>query len=307
MTTHYSPDKPNVGRDVPAPITSAPEITWTGDDESSYVGNVDGVSFYRVHTLLCAPPADRRKTNERKYLYFPECLGGYGYGALEPVSYPQTAVEAKAQCETDYCNGGRAALSHLLNRAIVVLRAAGYRVSKPRISKPKVKAGAPLGLNAIGKPFSPQYDPHYQLKYRPSYGHLHLPYPPTMRFVGDPPPETDKRRRRDQSPQPVPLLDDQLRSGGAARNIRNWKDFPDVSTARAARDLGGEYKIRRWKSGATGEITYAISYRSSAQDWDEIDYPRGKPGTLIEAKRLAEEDHARRRKPGPVPSPEMAE
>jgi hypothetical protein len=83
----------------------------------------------------------------------------------------------------------------------------------PRTSKPKT--GTPI-LNAVGKPFSPQYDPNYQLRHKPSYGHLRAPYPTTMRFVDDLPnynPNT-KRFFGDVSPsklkrlQPVPLLGD---------------------------------------------------------------------------------------------------
>jgi len=51
----------------------------------------------------------------------------------------------------------------------------------------KTKATTPLGLNAVGKPFSANYDPNYRLKHKPSYGHLRWPYPATMRFVDDPP------------------------------------------------------------------------------------------------------------------------
>jgi hypothetical protein len=46
-----------------------------------------------------------------------------------------------------------------IDEAIAVVKAAGYRVTKPRVkTAPK--------LNAIGKPFSPQYDPNYRMKYR---------------------------------------------------------------------------------------------------------------------------------------------
>jgi DNA-binding transcriptional regulator YdaS (Cro superfamily) len=182
-----------------------------------------------------------------------------------------------------------------IDEAVAFLETAGYRV-KPRAARKKSNGQTqPPALNAIGKPFGTNYDPNYRMNYRPSYGHLRAPYGPSMRFVGDPP-KTDEGRKYGRRSPSAPLLDGQ--SGGSARNIRNWKDLPDISTARAARDLGGEYRIRRWKSGATGEITYTISYRSSVrsnvQDWDEVDYPRGKPGTLSEAKRLAEEDHAQR-------------
>jgi hypothetical protein len=61
--------------------------------------------------------------------------------------------------------------------------------------KSKIKATVPLGLNAVGKPFSPQYDPNYRMKYKPSNGHLRAPYGSEMRFVGDPPKTNDERRK----------------------------------------------------------------------------------------------------------------
>jgi hypothetical protein len=42
-------------------------------------------------------------------------------------------------------------------------------------------------LNAVGKPYSPSYDPNYRLKYKPSNSRrLYWPYPTAMRFVDDP-------------------------------------------------------------------------------------------------------------------------
>jgi len=46
--------------------------------------------------------------------------------------------------------------------AIACLEANGYRVTARKTAKP-VK---PLGLNAIGKPYSALYDPRYRMKYR---------------------------------------------------------------------------------------------------------------------------------------------
>jgi hypothetical protein len=47
-----------------------------------------------------------------------------------------------------------------IQEAIELIQAAGYRVSRPRKVKPTISA-----LNAIGKPYSPQYDPNYRMKY----------------------------------------------------------------------------------------------------------------------------------------------
>jgi hypothetical protein len=73
----------------------------------------------------------------------------------------------------------------------------------------EMKPTAPLGLNVIGKPFSPNYDPTYRMKYKPSYAHLRHPYGFSMRFVGDPPPKAENRHRpRRRQPPPAPLLDE---------------------------------------------------------------------------------------------------
>jgi hypothetical protein len=60
-------------------------------------------------------------------------------------------------------------------------------------------------LNAIGKPYSENFDPNYRMKYKPSYGHLRMPYGPSMKFVGDDP-AADESRRRYRPPKPAPLL-----------------------------------------------------------------------------------------------------
>jgi transcriptional regulator with XRE-family HTH domain len=92
----------------------------------------------------------------------------------EAIGFDPGAALRKIQAAED-CN------TLLITEALAAVRAAGYRVSKP-----KIKVTAPLGLNAVGKPYSPQYDPKYRMRYRPSFGHLRFPYPSTMRFVGDP-------------------------------------------------------------------------------------------------------------------------
>lgn len=50
-----------------------------------------------------------------------------------------------------------------LQQALEIVRAAGYRVASPRVKNP-VRVAL---LNAIGKPFAPQYDPNYRMKYKP--------------------------------------------------------------------------------------------------------------------------------------------
>jgi hypothetical protein len=78
---------------------------------------------------------------------------------------------------------------------------------KRRCSKPKIKATAPLGLNAVGKLYGANYDPNYKMNFGyTKIGRLYAPYGSSMRFVGDQS-TTDKRRRRGRRPQPAPLLD----------------------------------------------------------------------------------------------------
>jgi hypothetical protein len=64
-----------------------------------------------------------------------------------------------------------------LDAAITLLKANGYRVTKPRELAPKP------ALNAIGKPYSALYDPNYRMHYRPSMAHLYKPYGKWMRWV----------------------------------------------------------------------------------------------------------------------------
>lgn len=50
-----------------------------------------------------------------------------------------------------------------LQEALAVVKTAGYRVSKPRATRTGPSGlKRPLGLNAVGKPFSPSYDPKYK-------------------------------------------------------------------------------------------------------------------------------------------------
>jgi hypothetical protein len=65
-----------------------------------------------------------------------------------------------------------------IEQALAVLKENGYRVSKP---KPKPISQT---INAVGKPFSPSYDPNYRMKYRAgSTAHLFVPYGKSMRFT----------------------------------------------------------------------------------------------------------------------------
>jgi len=44
---------------------------------------------------------------------------------------------------------------------VAALRKEGYRVTKPRL-----RVAAPLGLNAVGKPYGANFDPNYKMRYR---------------------------------------------------------------------------------------------------------------------------------------------
>jgi len=66
-----------------------------------------------------------------------------------------------------------------IDQAIALLKAEGFRVSKP-----KAKAPAKPMLNAVGKPMSPLFDPNYRIKYKTSTAHLFKPYGRHMRWVG---------------------------------------------------------------------------------------------------------------------------
>jgi len=49
-----------------------------------------------------------------------------------------------------------------LEQALMLVRASGYYVSKPRAPRPLTR---PLGLNAIGKPYGANYDPKYRVRH----------------------------------------------------------------------------------------------------------------------------------------------
>lgn len=51
----------------------------------------------------------------------------------------------------------------MITDAIALLKANGYRVTKSKLRR---QARAP-GLNAIGKPYSPQFDPNYRMQHKP--------------------------------------------------------------------------------------------------------------------------------------------
>jgi hypothetical protein len=64
-----------------------------------------------------------------------------------------------------------------LSEAITIVKTAGYRVTKP-----KTKAECPT-LNTIGKPFGPNYDTNYRMRYRTSLAFLFKPMPASTPWV----------------------------------------------------------------------------------------------------------------------------
>ncbi|HMF27529.1 MAG TPA: hypothetical protein VKE42_02090, partial [Candidatus Cybelea sp.] len=66
-----------------------------------------------------------------------------------------------------------------LDKAIAVLKAAGYRVVKPR-----TKTIVAPRLNAVGKPYGANYDSNYKMRHKPtSIKRLYAPYGQGMQFV----------------------------------------------------------------------------------------------------------------------------
>ena len=64
-----------------------------------------------------------------------------------------------------------------LSEALTIVKAAGYRVTKPKTKAP------PRTLNAIGKPYGANYDPNYRMKYRTSLAFLLRPMPANTPWV----------------------------------------------------------------------------------------------------------------------------
>jgi hypothetical protein len=69
--------------------------------------------------------------------------------------------------------------------------------------RPRQHNGKPLGLNAIGKPYSESFDPNYRLRFRGTkINRLRKPYGPGMWS-----PDDQHKRKRRRKPRPTPLLD----------------------------------------------------------------------------------------------------
>jgi len=90
----------------------------------------------------------------------------------------------------------------------------------------------------------------------------------------------------------------------------NWRDFSTHSEAHSSRAVGGQYRLTRHCAQASSvgleptyvavggdplAYNYRIEYRGSGDgNWRDVRSPRGIPGTLAEAKQMAQEDHERR-------------
>jgi hypothetical protein len=92
------------------------------------------------------------------------------------------------------------------------------------------------GLNAVGKPYSPSFDPNYKLKgVRTSTAHLRFPYL-RMKFVGE---ELREASHHRQQPK---LKEDTARKESSA-TMSYWKENTRKAefTARAPLSIGGSY------------------------------------------------------------------
>src|SRR5262249_8999883 len=146
-------------------MSNKQNIIWSGNDEHGYVGTVDGIQLYKIRAELY-PPAAPEPQRKNKYLYLTRRLNTRAFEGVGGTSH--TADDAKAQCEADYRNGGRAVhknLGHalliveaagfhvsksqasqrqdrdILDDALATVRAAGFRISKPKVPKPKGRPG----------------------------------------------------------------------------------------------------------------------------------------------------------------------
>ena len=99
------------------------------------------------------------------------------------------------------------------------------------------------GLNAVGKPYGENFDPHYKNRAsKTSLGRLYAPYGQDMRFVGDPPRSEQERRRKRrfshrQKLSPAPLFglpepDDTLDMMAAAKFLSGIEKM--INTLRRA-------------------------------------------------------------------------
>jgi hypothetical protein len=97
--------------------------------------------------------------------------------------------------------------------------------------KSKIKATALLGLNAVGKPYSPSYDPNYKMNFgRTKITRLYAPYGPGM-FADDQSTADEKRKRR-QFPRPVPLLTQGFSLTSFMREVLHARGMSDDAIAR---------------------------------------------------------------------------
>jgi len=144
-------------------MTKKQEITWSGSDDNGYVGKVNGVQLYMIHTELYPPRAPFQRKAE--YLFLTRRLNVGHYEGFGETSH--TADEAKTLCKIDYAyGGGRAAFHKTLGRVLLIVEAFGFHVSKlkppkhkDRISKPALDAAIGVVRAAgfrISKPKVPQ-------------------------------------------------------------------------------------------------------------------------------------------------------
>ena len=170
--------------------------------------------------------------------------------------------------------------AEFLDKALAIVKAAGYRVSKPR-SQPS-RPQRPDGLNAVGKPYGANDDPNYKLKgVGASIGRLYAPYGPSMRFVGD---QRDNTKRARRAFQPVPLLSHSFIEPdvpGVALKKTTENDVPKTRTYRLVftnkNEFGGAVIID--VSGVSAGKAFSAAIKKSkelklnpGQDYDVYGY-----------------------------------
>jgi hypothetical protein len=93
----------------------------------------------------------------------------------------ETQFNTRAEALTHMSAVRQAKLSRAQERALTIIKAAGYRVSKLRAKTKHAQSNGKPTLNALGKPLSASYDPNYQLTHKPPRLPRRRFYPPKLR------------------------------------------------------------------------------------------------------------------------------
>jgi hypothetical protein len=150
------------------------------------------------------------------------------------------------------------------------------------------KQTRPLGLNAVGKPYGPGFDPAYRMKHIVSTAHLRSVYA-RIKFVGEPE-RSDIWRLHPERKLPEPQLKPKRKPKrtpeemAAAAAILEWKETARKTEFRARVAGGGYYAVAPFLHW------WNVDYRKQKNnEWRQL----GFVSTLDEAKAIAEADNAR--------------